>query len=260
MKATLQNSRGRTTYNGRLDSGSFKAWARSPAGVCVLEDVASAIRFPLLGRMRGARRRVWRQLASAARSLSVAEAVQSETNEYIARLDPIVFAHDLPRVSVDLRRLVVVPRLFANAESYRALYTALRDDPAFATLQGGEALREWFVLTMVSSMERAAASARASTRSPLHVSSDWMVVAVNEQFDWRVPFEGSPWPGHYYVLEVTSSPMTRAVRHAVDGEIANLERSLPSLSRVRRSEILRQAALSLEHLLAASRTRAASSV
>jgi hypothetical protein len=258
MKAPLQNSRGRMTYNGRLDSASLYEWARSPAGARVIEDVAPAIRFPLLGRMRSARRRVWRQLASAARSFSVIEAVRSQANEYVVRLDPIVFAHDLPRVSVDLRRLVVVPRLFANAESYRALYTALRDDLAFAALHGGEALREWFVLTMVGSMERAAASARPSTRSPLHVSSDWMVVAVNEQFEWRVPFEGPPWPGHYYLLEITSSPLTRAVRNRVDGEIANLERSLPSLPRARRNEILRQAGSSLEQLLASSRSRAAS--
>lgn len=258
MKAPLQNSRGRMTYSGRLDSASFNAWARSPAGIRVLEDVAAAIRFPLIGRMRGARRRLWRQLASAARSSSVIDAVQSETNEYIGRLDPIVFAHDLPRVSVDLRRLVVVPRVFANAESYRALYTTLRRDRAFDAVPGGEALHEWFVLTMVGSMERTAASARPSTRSPLLVSSDWTVVAVNEQFEWRVPFEGPPWPGHYYVLEITSSPMTRGVRSTVDGEIANLERTLPSLTRMRRSEILRQAGLSLEHLLAASRVRAAS--
>lgn len=257
MKASLQNSRGRLTYTGQLDSASFNGWARSPAGVLVLEEVAPAIRFSLLGRMRSARRRVWRQLASAARSSPVIETVRSEATEYIGRLDPIVFAQDLPRVSVDLRRLVVVPRLFANAESYRALYTALRDELAFAAVPGGEALREWFVLTMVGSMERAAASARPSTRSPLPVSSDWMVVAVNERFEWRVPFEGPPWPGHYYLLEITSSPITRGVRNTVDSEIANLERTIPSLARARRSEILRQAALSLEQLLASSRSRAA---
>jgi hypothetical protein len=70
---------------------------------------------------------------------------------------------------------------------------------------------------------------------------------VNEQFEWRIPFDGPAWPGHYHVLEITRFPITRAVRQATCDAIARLEASLPSLSRVHRSEILRQAGLSLEN-------------
>jgi hypothetical protein len=75
-----------------------------------------------------------------------------------------------------------------------------------------------------------------------------MIVGVNQQFEWRVPFEGPAWPGHYYALELTAQPITRAVRKAAEKAIAGLEQSLPSLPKNRRSDIIRQATLSLDHL------------
>lgn len=208
------------------------------------------MRFALFGRIRAARRQVWRQLNEAARTEAVVVGVQREVDAYLARLDTLVYARDLPRVSVDLRRLVVVPRVFVNGEVYRRLDAALHTQPAFAALDGSELLRGWFVQMLVDSIAATIAGTRPSPRRPLPAGEGWITVGVNEQFDWYIPFDGPAWPGHYYVLELTRRPMSRAVRNAACEAIANLETTLPSLSRVHRNEILRQAGLSLRQQFA----------
>lgn len=256
MKTPVRYSRGRLRFTGQIARASFNAWAGSDGGREVLESVAAGMRFAVFGRRRAARRRVWRQLNAAAGAGAIVRDVQREVDGYLERLDPIVYAHGLPRVGVDLHRLIVVPRSFANAEVYRGMYCALRGHPAFDTIEGGELVREWFVVTVVAAIAGAVADARPSPRRPLPAGSDWIVVGVNEQFEWGVPLDGPAWRGHYYLLELTNRPPTRSVRRAAEDAIARLETSLPSLTRVRRNDILRQATLSVEQLLARSRARA----
>jgi hypothetical protein len=258
MQTPVRYSRGRFAYTGQLARASFDAWAGSAEGRAALATVARDVRFALFGRQRAARRRVWRQLKTAARAGAVVRDIQREIDGYLARLDPIVYAHGLPRGAVDLRRLVAVPRLFTNAELYRGIFPALKGHPAVDTLEGGVATREWFVMTIVGAAELAAASARPSTRHPLPAGSNWIVAGVNERFEWGIAFDGPAWRGHYYLLEQTSEPITRGVRKAADDAIARMETSLESLTRPRRNDILRQATISVEQLLARSRARAAS--
>jgi hypothetical protein len=254
MKPPVRNSRGRMIFTGRLPRRSFEAWATGD-GCPVVERVASDVGFSLLGRRRAARRRLWRQLTSAASAASIVRDIQRELDGYLQRLDPIVYAHGLPRVSVELRRLIVVPRSFPNAEAFRNLYATLSGHPVFDALDG-DPVRDWLVMTTVSGIDAAVAESRPSSRRPLPAGSHWMVVGVNEQFEWGVPLDGPGWPGHYYLLELTSEPLTRSVRKAAEQGLAWLDESLPSLSRVRRSEILRSASISIEHLLAKRRARA----
>ena len=79
---------------------------------------------------------------------------------------------------------------------------------------------------------------RPSPESPLPAGRDWIIVGVDEQFEWAVPIEGPGWPGHYYALELTRRPITRVVRKAVHEAIGHLEASLPSLSRAQRNAIV----------------------
>jgi hypothetical protein len=250
MKTPIRYSRKRLAYTGRLARARFAAWAESSHGRSVLEQIASRMRFALFNRMRAARRRVWRRLVAAARTEEVVVAMQREVDGHLARLDTLAYAHDLPRTGIDLHRLVVVPRMFVNAETYRRVDAALVAQPAFAAVDGGESLRDWFVLTLIDSIEATVAQARPSPQRPLPAGDDWIAVGVNELFEWRIPFDGPAWPGHYYVLELTRFPITRAVRKATRDAIARLEASLPSLTRLHRNEILRQASSSLEQLLA----------
>ena len=228
----------------------FTAWAESPAGRLVVERVQSNIGFSLFGRRRAAQRRIWRRLNEATRTGAVVAAMQREIDAYLTRLDPLVYAHDLPRASVNLRRLVVVPRSLVNSVAYRRILAALDGRLALVAADDHGSLLDWFVLLMIKDMEAAVVAAQPTPRRSLPAGSDWVAVGVNQRFEWGVPLEGPAWLGHYYVLEQTSTPITRAVWKGAEAAIANLEAALPSLSRVHRNGILRAAGLSLEQFRA----------
>jgi hypothetical protein len=246
MRTAIRYSHDRMSYTGRVTRDSFGAWAESRDGRSALQLVASRMRFAPFGRLRAARRRVWRQVVETARTEAVVVAIQREIDHYLTRVDTLAYARDLPRVGIDLHRLVVVPRLFVNAEVFCRIDAALNVRRVFAALDGGESLRGWFVQTLIDAIEAAVRSARPSPQRPLPAGRDWVIVGVNDQFEWGIPLDGPGWPGHYYVLELTRAPITRAGRKAAGKAIEGLETSLPSLSRVQRNEILRQAGSSVD--------------
>ena len=245
----------RIQYTGRIDRSAFIAWCGSAAGRSVLAPIATRIRFAPFGRIRTARRRLWKDVRTAARSAAVASSCQREIDAYLTRLEILALAHDLPRVGVALHRLIAVPRLLANAAMDRQLDLLLDAEAAFATAKGRTALRDWFSVSVITSVEHAIREAHPSPRDPVAAGDEWIIVGVNDSFEWRAPFADTNWSGHYYVLELTRQPMTRAVRKAATDAIARMESSLPSLSRSQRDDILRRAGSSSEELLARYRPR-----
>lgn len=242
MAAWMRCSRGRLVYPGRVTRGPFLAWTKTAEGQAAVKQAAAHLRFALLGRIRTAARRLWRQLAGAARDPAVVAAIELEAQAYLERLGPLAFAVGLPRCGVDLRRLVVVPTVLLNGAACRALSKRLKQQPAFASLEGGDALRDFFVTTLIGEMTAAVARARPSPRGPLTADANWMTVGLNTAFVWRVPvFQTPPWDGHHYLLELIRDPITRTVRKAVAAKIDNFETSLPRLSRAERNDILRRA-------------------
>jgi hypothetical protein len=250
MKRTVQYSRGQVRYTGKLDHAAFTAWCQSPDGWPVLKPLIAETRFSLFGRKRAAQRGLWQQLKQTARSTSMVGALQHHVDAHFARLSRIVYARDLPMVGVSLHRLIAVPRLFANSVTDRQMDSALQKEPVFASVNRREPLRHWFIFALINGIEAATLAAKPSPKKPIPAGSDWIVVGVNNTFEWRLPLQGPAWPGHYYLLELTHTPITRAVRKEVAKAIAQMEASLPGLSRVDRNEILRQAGVSLEKLAA----------
>jgi hypothetical protein len=250
MKRTVQYSRGRVGYTGRVDRAAFSAWCQSPDGLSVLEPLIAATRFSLFGKRRAAQRRVWLELTGTAQSATVAAAMQQQVDQYFARLGTLVYARDLPMSGVKLHRLVAIPRLFVNTVTDRQVDSALKMQPSLATANGRASLRHWFVLMLIHGIETAALAARPTPKQPLPAGREWVIVGVNDSFEWRVPLQGPAWPGHYYLLELVHTPITRSIRKAAAHAIAEMEESLASLSLVERNEILRQAGLSLEKLAA----------
>jgi len=253
MKTPVRSSRGRLEYTGRLGRDAFAVWAESPEGLTAIDRVAAHVGFAFFGKTHSAERQIWRQLTRTARTESVAAAVQREVDTAITRLETFVFADALPSCSVDLRRLIVVPRLFVNGEAYRRIQHAFDIQPAVRGLKGGEALRRWFVTTVIDSLGTAVASMHPSLRHPVPVGEGWTIVGIDREFEWQVPFKGPAWHGHYYMLETTRRPFTRAVRAEVSEVIAQMKAALAELSRADRDEILRRASLSLDQLFGSTR-------
>ena len=255
MKTPVRSSYGRLEYTGRIARDAFAVWAESPEGVTAIDRVAAHVGFAFFGKTYSAQQQIWRQLTRTARAKSVAAAVQREVDAALARLDTFVFADALPSCTVDLRRLIVVPRLFVNGEAYRRIQHAFDIQPAVRGLKGGEALRRWFVTTVIDSLATAVASMHPSPRHPVPVGEGWTIVGIDREFEWHVPFTGPAWPGHYYILEMTRRPFTRAVRKDVGEAIGQLQKTVAGLSHADRAEILRRAWLSVEELLGSRRGR-----
>jgi hypothetical protein len=254
MKTLVRSSRGHLKYTGKITRESFAEWADSPGGREALDRVAAGVRFALFGRLRAARKKTWRELIDAARANTAGLVLQHETDAYLSRLDTVVYADALPYVMVDLRRLIVVPRVFVNGEAHRRIQRALQTQPLFAGLSGGDSLRRWFTFGLIDSLAGAVTEVRPSVRRPIPAGDGWIVVGVDEDFQWQVPFDGPAWPGHYFVLELTRRPLTRAVNKAAAETIAHLQQSLPLLTPVNRANIMRRAGGSLEQLFGEGRT------
>jgi len=241
MKAWVHFRRGRARYTGAITRQPFVAWLATPEGRAVLDASASHGRFAFFAEAR-ASRRLWRGLAAAARQPGAVAAIQSEVDAYLDRLHEFAYAAGLPRLSVDLHRVVVVPRVLINGAAYGAVARRLRSERAFASLEGGDALREFFVMTLIDHLDAAIAGTKPSPKRPLTVGKEWISVGLEDAFVWRLPMLNEPpWDGHHYVVELTRDPITRAVRKKVVAAVEHIEASLPSLSRVERNEILRRA-------------------
>ena len=137
MNAWVRYRRGGACYTGRIARAPFAAWLAMPEGQTTLDEVASRLRFKVFARARAARR-LWRHLSAAARDPVLVAAIQSEVDGYLGRMQEFAYAEGLPRASVDLHRLVLVPRVLVNGAAYVAIARRLRSVHAFASFEGGE--------------------------------------------------------------------------------------------------------------------------
>jgi hypothetical protein len=233
--------RGGVRYAGRITRRPLAEWLATPEGRATLDAAASRLRLRLFTRRRAARR-LWRELAAAARDRSLVAVVQSEIDAYPRRLQDFAHAAGLPRASAELHRIVVVPRVLINAAATGAIDRRLQSVPAFAALEGGDAVRAFFISRLIQDLDAAITRATPSPKRPLVVGPGWISIGIEGAFVWRVPLLNEPpWDGHHYVLELTRDPITRKVRKAVVEAVQRLEASLPALSRMDRNEILRRA-------------------
>jgi hypothetical protein len=241
MNAWVRYRRGGACYTGRIARAPFAAWLAMPEGQTTLDEAASRLRFKVFARARAARR-LWRHLSAAARDPVLVAAIQSEVDGYLGRMQEFAYAEGLPRASVDLHRLVLVPRVLVNGAAYVAIARRLRSVHAFASFEGGDAVRDFFVVTLIHHLDAAIAGVTPTPKRPLAIGKEWISVGLEGAFVWRLPaLNEPPWDGHHYVLELTREPITRAVRKAVVAAVGRIEASLPSLSRSERNEILRRA-------------------
>ena len=242
MSTWVRYSRQRFVYTGRISRAPFARWAQTAEGQAAIDEVAATLRFAVFGRQWAARRHLWRALRTAARDEAVIEIIRAQAQRYLKHLGDLAYADGLPRDTVMLRRLVAVPNVLLNGNAYGALETSLATHHAFTGIEGGDALRQFFVLKLVADLEAGAGRACPSIKAPVPAGRGWVIVGRNLTFDWRLPVFNEPlWAGHHYVLELTREPITRGVRKAVESSINAMEKALPALARLERNDILRRA-------------------
>lgn len=233
-------SDGRLRYRGRVTRQPFADWVGTPEGKAAIDATARELGFCLLGRTRTARRRMWRSLQSAVASEPVRAALQAEPDRYLAVWTELAYAPALPRVSVALHRLVVVPRTMTAARALSALTARLMSLPSFAALDGP--LRTFFCYRVICEMDAAIRRAAPSPRHPVNARESWACVAIDERFMWVDPlWSGREWQGHVMMFEMPAVRPSRKERREIEAAIAKLQGSLPEMSVVQRDGTVRSA-------------------
>ena len=170
----------------------------------------------------------------------VANAIQEEADRYLARLTQLAYAEGLPRVVVNLYRLVVVPRQLLNGVARQCLAARLRREPALTGLES-QPLKDFFCLQLVRDMDAAITSVQPTVKRPFATGHGWATVGLNTEYVWFAAVEDSRWAGHHFAFELPRDPISRAMRKAIEEAMKTFDSSLPVLSRVERNDILRRA-------------------
>ena len=226
---------GRMRFAGRLTRDPIREWLATPEGVSAVDAAARAARFSLFGRARSARRRMSRALWEAICTPTVRQVVAAECEGYVGAWTALAYAPSLPRLSVDYRRVVVVPRVMILWRV--AARVAARLTGSLEAAQVPEGFRAFFSRWVVTSMDRALHSARPSPQRPLHAQESWACVGLDSESIWvDVSRSGPEWQGHVVMFEMPSPRLPRRDRQALEAAIAQLTTSLPNLSRQQRDK------------------------
>ena len=233
-------SRGVLEYRGRITREPFTQWTATKDGEAAVARVAAGIRFSLLGRTRAARTRMWRALEEASRVESVATAVAGEATRYLQVLASLSYSDALPRVTLALHRLVLVPRTMSAGHARAALFKRLGASPALAGLD--EAVRVFFLDQLVAEMDAALQQASPSPKQPVKTHEDWVCVGVSKGLVWGDPlWSGPDGTGHIFMYEFPRAGLPRRDRKALEAAIAEMAASASSLSRQERIDMVRAA-------------------
>jgi hypothetical protein len=238
----------RLRYRGRLSREPYAAWAQSADGLAAVDARASENRLRIFAQSR-ARRRIWRELERAARTEPVRAAIQREADQYATLIMEASYAPGLPRRSIALHRLVIVPRALIAARTRTALRRRLHNSEALRTLDSR--VRDFFCEQLVIELDAAIAEHRPSVVRPLQTQDGWGCVGRNVEYQWVDPiFSGHGWIGHLLVYEFPRQGLSRRERKEVERAVHELQDSLTNISRTQRHEIARMAADGLPNVVA----------
>lgn len=232
---------GRIVYSGRISRDPHAAWLGTKQGTLAAAERAKTLGFRLFGRARAARKLLWRELDEAARSAEGRTAMQAAADLYIRSISTHAYAQGLPRLTVGLRRIVLVPRALAAGRARPQVRARLAECRAFSA--SPLAVQEFLFERALVEIDAAARSARPSVQRAIASSDEWSLIGADTQFQWVDQlWSGAGWTGHWFVYELPRTPLARADRKAVEQAVASLHRSVATLPRDRRHALIKLAA------------------
>jgi hypothetical protein len=231
---------GRLRYRGRISKEPVAEWLASDDGLAAVQAATRQVRFALFGRARSARRRVARELQDAIGSPSLREGLPGECDRLLAAWTGLAYAPSLPRLTVALQRLVVVPRAMIPSRALPGLGGRLAE-----RLGAGvpDSFPAFFSRWILGSMDEAIRRARPSPERPVYACESWASVGLDTDFVWIDPlWSGPEWRGHVVMYEMPAPSLRRRERREVENAVTQLTQSLPNLTRLQRDALVRLAA------------------
>ena len=224
----------------RTSRDPVREWLDGAEGADAIRSAAREVRFALLGRARVARRQLARTLSKAINSPSARTALDAECEHFLSTWTQLAYAPALPRLTLDGRRLVVVPRTMIVGRSARGTSTRLAAALGASVPDG---FKMFFSSWVLRAMDEAIRRAAPDPKRPLHAKESWSCVHVEPGFLWVDPFvSGDGWRGHVMMFELPPAGLRRRERQALVSAIAELTTSLPNLTRLVRDTTVRLAA------------------
>jgi hypothetical protein len=237
----------RLGYRGRLGRQPFSTWAGTPEGVAAIDDRVRRDRLRIFGRTR-ARRRMWRELALAARGEAFQAAMERQAKQFATTVAHVSHAPGLPRRTVALHRLVVVPRALVAGRMRSALLERMNGE-TFAGLDPH--VRAFLQEQLIADLDAAIAAYRPSTSRPVLTYTPWACVGHRADYQWVDPiFTGPGWGGHLLMFEFPAQGLARRARKDLDQAVHEIETSLATISRAQRDAIVEIAQDGLRRLIA----------
>lgn len=232
---------GRVSYSEQVSRDPFSGWIATVEGSAAIAAVAAGLGFRLLGKTRAARKQVWREVLLALRSAEGRAALQDSADFYSRCLISLAYAQALPRATVALHRLVLIPRALV-AERARASISARLDQcAAFAARPPAE--REFLYTTVLGQVDVAMRNAKPTLQKPLRGQDGWVVIGADTRFEWVDRYwSGEGWTGHWFLYEMPRTRLSRADRAAVERAVETMRTSVDNLSRERRHALVKLAA------------------
>jgi hypothetical protein len=232
----------RLAYRGRIDRRPLDAWMATAEGTAAISAVASRMRFRLLGRQRAARRQIWRELKRAARTQALGAALDSAADAFMGAMSDLAYASALPRTQVALRRIVVVPRVMIAGRARSKVSPTLLRSGAMPDVD--DAIRAFFLDELITQMDSGVQRARPTPSRPVGAPQQWACVGIETSYTWVDPYWSGPnWSGHVFLYEWPPAGLARRDRKSLEGAILDLETAIKTLSRERRHELLKTAAI-----------------
>jgi len=231
---------GRVLCSGQISRDPFAAWISTPEGSGAVAAVASGMGFKLLGKARAARNQIWRELLSALRSADGRAALQASADVHGRSLTALAYAQALPRTSVALHRLVLVPRALVADRARAAIWAQLGQYRTLAERPAAE--REFLISTAMTQVDEAMRRANPSIRKPVKAHDEWVVIGADTNFQWVDRYwSGNGWTGHWFLYELPRTALSRADRGAIECAVQTMRASVHDLSRERRQALVKLA-------------------
>jgi hypothetical protein len=229
----------RLRFRGRLTRDGYTAWTTTAEGQASVDAAVRQHRLRLFRRTR-ARRRIWQEIEAAARQQPLCSAIDTEADHFAATLAEASYAPGLPRQTVALHRLVIVPRAMIAARTRARLRKRLYDRSAI--LEIDSRVWDFFCEQILVELDAAIAEHRPSAVQPIMTGEAWGCIGRDTEYSWMDPiFAGSGWSGHFIMYEFPRQGLSRKARKDVDQAVRDLQKGLVNLSRIQRDHIIRTA-------------------